>query len=217
MLEILQESLTPTSAVEALIAESLDNGAPDNVTVVVVDIANAETPGTTSNPITVGSAAQPLAFDAPAGRRVFRIPTVALRHPIKAVAGATTEEAHFEPDSEEYLEQLIAEDARRARLRRLRWLFILLLVLVITGVLLFFGYLWTQTRYFVGEMNGQVAIWQGVQQDVGPIELSTLHEVTDIEVDTLPAFYQQRLEATISASSLAEAELIVERISNVGD
>ncbi len=212
--EILGESPTPASAVERLINESLANGAPDNVTVVVVDASDNEGVGAPASPITVGSAAEPLAFDTPANRRVFRIPTVALRHPIKAV---TTEEAHFEPASEEYLEQLIAEDQRRANRRRMRWLFVLAFALLISGTLLFFGYQWTQTRYFVGSQDGNVAIFQGVQQDVGPITLSHLHTDTGIPVDSLPPFYQLRLEDTISASTLAEAQAVVDRINDVRD
>ena len=212
--EILSESLAPASAVERLINESLANGAPDNVTVVVVDASDNEEAGAPSSPITVGSAAEPLAFDAPANRRVFRVPTVTLRHPIKAV---TTEEAHFEPDSEEYLEQLIAEDQRRANRRRMRWLFVLAFALLLSGALLFFGYQWTQTRYFVGSQDGNVAIFQGVQQDVGPITLSHLHTDTGIPVDSLPPFYQLRLEDTISASTLAEAQAVVDRINDVRD
>ena len=75
------------------------------------------------------------------------------------------------------------------------------------------GYQFTQQRYYVGASNGQVAIYQGVQQDVGPIKLSHVVESTTIDLDSLPAFKKQSVEATINANSLADAHRIVDQLS----
>ena len=70
-------------AAERLIKESLDQGAPDNVTVVLLDI-DAAVDSAHAPPITVGSAARPLAFDSDSTRRLLRLPTLLL-HPLKVI------------------------------------------------------------------------------------------------------------------------------------
>jgi PPM family protein phosphatase len=187
---------------DRLVKESLDGGAPDNVTVVVVDIGPGSEQAVT--PVIVGSASAPLAFgEEPTRVRSLRIPSLRL-HPVR--------ETHFEPDSQDYLSELIEEDERRARRRKITWLVgIILLVLVIAGGAIL-GYQYTQTRYFVGVSGNSVAIYQGVQQDLGPIKLSSVYEDTDVDVHDLRVFDRQQVEQTISATSLEEARLIVERL-----
>jgi len=191
---------------DLLVKESLDGGAPDNVTVVVVDIG--EGVARIDSPVVVGSAANPLAFGEEPGRsRALRIPALRL-HPVR--------ETHFEPDSQDYLSELIEEDARRARRRKATWLVgvILLVLTIVTST--FLGYQWTQTRYFVGVDGSQVAIYQGVQQDIGPIKLSSVYEDTDVNLSDLRVYDRQRVEQTISAGSLADAEAIVARLKGAG-
>ena len=76
------------------------------------------------------------------------------------------------------------------------------------------GYQWTQTRFFIGVEGSNVAIFQGVQQDLGPIKLSHVYEETDLPVFSLRMYDRQQVEQTISASSLKDAQLIVERLHN---
>ncbi|MFO7691384.1 MAG: PP2C family serine/threonine-protein phosphatase [Cryobacterium sp.] len=201
----LSSGLSGDEVVDRLVKESLDGGAPDNITVVVVDVGDTvDAAERTDVPTTVGSAANPNAFGEEPGRsRALRIPALRL-HPVR--------EAHFEPDSQDYLSELIAEDARRARRRKATWLVaIILLVLAISGATVL-GYQWTQTRYFVGVEGSTVAIYRGVQQDLGPIKLSSVHEDTDLEVSRLRVYDRQQVEQTISATSLTDAELIIERL-----
>jgi serine/threonine protein phosphatase PrpC len=157
-------------------------------------------------PIVVGSAAAPLAFgEEPVRTRAPRIPSLRL-HPVR--------ETHFEPDSQDYLSELIEEDARRALRRKITWLAgIVLLILAIAGAALL-GYQWTQSRYYVGVEGSTVAIYQGIQQDLGPLKLSSVHEDTDLELNQLRVYDRQQVERTISAASLADAKLIVERLTN---
>ena len=187
---------------DLLVKESLDGGAPDNVTVVIVDIDDDV--ARTDSPVVVGSAANPLAFGEEPGRnRALRIPALRL-HPVR--------ETHFEPDSQDYLSELIEEDARRARRRKATWLVgvILLVLSIVTTTVL--GYQWTQTRYFVGVDGSNVAIYQGVQQDIGPIKLSSVYEDTDLLLDDLRVYDRQQVEQTINAGSLADALAIIERL-----
>lgn len=202
----------PKQVAEKLLKQSLDAGAPDNVTVVILDIGDTSPGDVIKDPVTVGSAASPLQFGDPKPTvRPGRLPTLRL-HPIRPATGPT----HFEPESEDYLDELIEEDARRVRRRRITWM-VGLAVLVIAIVLaLFIGYQWTQSRYFVGESAaGNVAIFQGVQQDLGPIVLSHVHQETDIAVDDLPEYDQQLVQQTINAESLQAAQTIVDQLSDV--
>jgi protein phosphatase len=64
----------------------------------------------------------------------------------------------------------------------------------------------------VGVDAGKVAIFQGVQQNIGPIELSRVFQETTIEVSTLPSFQQESVVATINADNLRDAIDIVNRL-----
>jgi hypothetical protein len=127
------------------------------------------------------------------------------------------QETHFEPDSADYFDELIEEDQRRRRRRRWVWSFWIVLLVGAIVVTFVVGYQWTQTRYYVGESNGRVAIFQGIQQDLGPISLHELHTETTIDVADLRTYDQQRVEQTISAGSFSEAYRIVQRLEESVD
>ncbi|GII98841.1 protein phosphatase [Sediminihabitans luteus] len=88
------------------------------------------------------------------------------------------------------------------------------LLLVGLGIAGWAGYAWTQTQYFVGIADGEVAVYQGVPTDLGPISLSSPVETTGTLVASLPELYQNRLEETIPASSREDA---VSRASEISD
>jgi protein phosphatase len=199
-----------TEAADRLVKESLDQGAPDNVTVVIVDID--ETTDSSSNPVVVvGSAAAPLTFEGESGRRPLRLPTLLL-HPLKSAQAH--EDSHFEPESDEYLDELILEDRRRARRRRIAWLvgIILVALVIITG--LFVGYRWSQSLYYVGADGQTVAIYRGIQQDIGPISMHSIYSETSVKLDDLPSYTRKTVEDTISASDLDDARAIIKRLTD---
>ncbi|WGD37364.1 Stp1/IreP family PP2C-type Ser/Thr phosphatase [Lysinibacter sp. HNR] len=210
MYDILVNRISLESAVDKLIEKSLVHGAPDNVTAILV-----EAHGTPQPPLEtkmVGAAALPIAYgesDAEivqpggwlrGGRRIAPVP-----------------ESHFEPGGDEYLDEIIAESKRRVRQRRLFWFLSMLLVLIVLVSSAFIAYQWTQTRFFVGTNGSTVIIYRGVQQDIGPISLSSVYEDTGIPVKDLGQFDQQRLTETISADSLENARKIVTRLEDVND
>jgi PPM family protein phosphatase len=199
-------------AAEKLVKESLDAGAPDNVTVVLVDIDETNDSAHVP-PLTVGSAASPLSFDSDSARRALRLPTLLL-HPLKATQ---PDPSHFEPESDDYLDELIKEDKARGRRRRATWLISIVIVLLAVASAIVVGYNWTQTHYYIGNDGGYVTIYRGVQQDVGPIHLSRVYEKTSIALADLPSFNRSQVEATISADNLALAKDIVDRLADASN
>lgn len=89
-------------------------------------------------------------------------------------------------------------------------------LLLILSVGLWLGYAWTQTRYYIGEYDQRVAIFNGVSQRLGPIQLSTLETVTDIKMSDLPEFSQQRVRQTVPAKDLYDAQRIVKNLDLTG-
>ncbi len=199
-------------ACNRLVREALDQGAPDNVTVVLVDVGdNADS---SSNPsLTVGSAALPLTYEADSARRALRLPTLLL-HPLKS---AQHPDSHFEPESEEYLDELILEDKRRAIRRRITWLVGIALIIAAIIVALLFAYRWTQMHYYVGANGETVAIYQGVQQDLGPISLHSVYQQTSIKMEDLNPYTRSTVVDTISANNLDDARAIIKRLADASN
>jgi len=206
---------TFTSAKDAcnrLVREALDQGAPDNVTIVIMDVGDNNDSASTP-PLTVGSAALPLTYEADSARRALRLPTLLL-HPLKSTQHP---DSHFEPESEEYFDELILEDKRRAIRRRITWLVGIALIIAAIGVALTFAYRWTQMHYYVGANGETVAIYQGVQQDLGPIVLHSVYQQTSIKMEDLNPYTRSTVIDTISADDLTDARAIIERLAKASN
>jgi protein phosphatase len=208
ILSVLTAAPSSGRAAEALIDEALEHGAPDNVTVIVLDIDSGVVEDVP--PTIVGSAAGPIEFESgTAERQHSRLPSL-LFHPIRS--NATPPEASFQPESEDYLEALIREDRRRLWRRRLIWLTAIAVLLAGLVVALVSAYRYTQTKYYVGFDGDRVAIYQGVQSSVGPLGLSHVVERTDIRRDELQDYAQSQVAATISEDSIEDAQRVVETL-----
>lgn len=198
----------PRQTAGRLLRHALDGGAPDNVTIVVLDIAD-DLPGTrSSEPMTVGSAAGPLGAEAAAPNgRTIRLPSLRLRS-----ASLAADPSHFESPSQDYLGELIEEDARRARRHTVFWLVSAIIVALALAAAVFAGYRWTQGMYYVGVDNGQVVIYQGVQQQIGPLSLSHVYERSGVRVADLPRFDREQVTGTLNTDSLSDARQIVSHL-----
>lgn len=141
------------------------------------------------------------------------IPTIAGRTVARRAATVLTHKA--EPASGEDDETLVPLKPRRW----VTWS-IAAAVLVVLTVGLWLGYAWTQTRYYIGEFvnesGSRVAIYNGVSQRLGPIQLSSLEAVTEIRMDSLPPFSQQRVRQTVPANDLYDAQRIVKNLELTG-
>ncbi len=202
--KVLKQGSAPGATADALLKQALDAGAPDNVTIVLVDVGGQH-PLYSGKSTIVGSAANPQGVVVPTKSRQS---TGGWLHPVRQAANAPS---HFEP-SHEYLEELIEEDARRLRNRRWAWATGLTLVLAMLATGLWLGYRWTQERFFVGADHDSVVIYQGIPQDLGPIRLSSVHEDTGIDIESLPTYSRIQVERTIPAHTIEDAQLIVDRL-----
>lgn len=201
--KVLAQGQAPGRTADLLLKQALDGGAPDNVTIVIVDVGGAH-PVVSGTPTIVGSASNPQGVEVPAARPG----RPSWLHPGRQAANEPT---HFEPAAE-FLEEVIEEDRRRLRRRRIWWVVGFVVILAALSAALFGAYQWTQTRYFIGADDDSVVIYRGVQQDLGPIALSSPYEDTGILLADLRAYQRIKVEQTISARSLADAQAIVDNL-----
>ena len=189
--EVLLEKKDPGECADTLVSLALKAGAPDNVTVVVgdlVDITRDDAPPT-----------QPQVVGAASARRGTRpIPVTPA-----AKAAALTKAATGEDTDEVTL----AEEGPRSRwgvIARVAAAVLVAVVVVAGGS--YAAYAWTQQQYYIGEVDGEVTVFRGVDQDLGPISLSSPEEQTGIPVSDLPDSYQRSIAEGIGVASREEAD-----------
>lgn len=207
MSHILQTTKSIDQANSKLINIALANGAPDNVTSIIVEVTTDEIP--VRQTVIVGSAGDPDIKKGLPERKTFSFSSL-----LQSMKPSGPVEDYVTENQEDYLREIIAEDRRRDRFRKLRWMIALLIALGAIAAGLWFGYQWTQTQYYVGVSDGHVAIYQGIHQQVGPISLSEVLQVTDIEITSLPPYRQTQVIQTITADDLKNAQDIVRQLSS---
>jgi protein phosphatase len=210
MQRILLSKMQADEASELLIGEALEFGAPDNVTIVLVDVLDTKTE-TDLKPVRkfVGSAASEVVIEERKGRKILRILNPKL---LAELLTKPEDPASFAPESEELLEKILKETKGRIRNRRLRQVATLLLIIGISVWALFLAYEYTQTRYYVGEYEGTVAIYKGIHEELGPFKFNSVYEMSNIQVDLLPDYQRDLIERSIVAESIEDAERIVEQL-----
>ncbi|HEY9409420.1 MAG TPA: protein phosphatase 2C domain-containing protein [Jiangellaceae bacterium] len=191
------------AAADELIRLALAGGAPDNVTVVVADVVEVDgprEPDDTAEAYLVGAAAgdQPTTGrDRPQRRR----PGAALRGLI------TGEEKPADPDE---LEAMRYAPQPPRRFRWVRPVFVVALVALVGWAGLSLANDWVRDQYYVADSSGEVAIYQGVSQEIGPVRLSELYDVPGgLPVRSLPRLVRARVAETIPAEDLDDAQQIV--------
>ncbi len=133
------------------------------------------------------------------------IPIVTKRSAERRAARMLTHKA----DTEEAPENQ-SDEVKRPGWRR--WLLpaFLTVVALLLAAVMWLGYTWTQTRYYVGSYDNRVAVFNGVSQTIGPIHLSHVTDVSDIPVDSLSEYHRNRVEDTLPARDLEHADQIVQ-------
>ncbi|WP_328989664.1 protein phosphatase 2C domain-containing protein [Kribbella sp. NBC_01245] len=192
---------TPDSVVVDLITRALEAGSNDNVTCVVADVV--ETAGPTA-PQLVGAAAE--LGQGGTGRPE---PTIEVRRAGEGGAHAAG------GAGEEDLEHLRYAPQPPRRFRWLRRLALLVVIVALIGGAGRFAYSWTQQQYFVGTDGDNVAIFQGVDEEIPGINLSHIYEVQSVLVEQLPRFRQDALDQNIQADNLTDARNIVKELQTI--
>lgn len=192
--EVVRAGDSPNDTASRLVDLALRAGAPDNVTCVVGDMVDASDGST--QPVVVGAVAE---------RRREHTQPLTLNPAQKAAAlrrAAVGGPAEIDDDD---------EPARRiaGRVAALT----LVLVLALFGGL-YGAYAWSQQQVFVGESGGKVAVFRGLPQRLGPIDLSSVKTTSDIDVVNLPDYYRQLVERTIPAASDTAADQQIIELRN---
>jgi serine/threonine protein phosphatase PrpC len=211
--DTLRDVADVDACADRLVQLALRAGGGDNVTVVVADVVELDNVRDGGGPSTsaaiVGSAATSrnrptAAADGPAARASALSKQAGAAARSAADGTAPAAEAGV-ADSTEEAENADAPDPRRRRRHRIVAALVALVVLAALATGGWLSYRWTQTQHYVGIDAGNVAIYQGIPQTIGPIALSTVVERSNARVDDLSAYVRDRLEQTIHTNSLADA------------
>jgi protein phosphatase len=207
---ILLSKIPTEEAAELLVGEALEFGAPDNVTVVIADVL-AEGTEIDFDPAAhfVGSASNEVVIEERRGGKMLQ-----LLNPMSLVEllSAPEDPAEFAPESEELLEKILNETRRKLRWRVWRAVASWLLLAGIIAGIIFAGYSYTQTRFYVAEYQGQVTVFQGIREDLGPLKFSKPYLISEVMVEELPDFERTQVLRSISAENLADAERILAQL-----
>lgn len=186
----------PTGAVTALVERALEAGAPDNVTCVVADLVADETAvsSMTSTPVVVGAAAEPRNRDRLPG---IEFPEDSQPDPDRSEPPAPVAEAPVVPAKTRHL-----SPGPRILLTALSVLAVLLI-----GVTGFWW--WTHNQYYVGNVDGKIGIYQGINDGPGEHGFSKAIQTSQTPVSQLPIYSQDQVNNTIPASNLDAARNIL--------
>ena len=195
--ETLRTVADPQQACDQLIELALRAGGPDNITAIVADVVGSDPAD--EAPIIGGAAAAAPASDGdgpdtPAGRaaQLSRRERRSARH-------AATDDDKPAPERPE-----------RSRAGRRIAIAFGAVALVVAAVIVG-AFFYIRTQYYVGVAGGDpatVGIYRGVSGHV-LFSLSSLDGRTDLPVQALPPYQQERVKDGIDASSRADAERIV--------
>ena len=187
-------------AAERLVAESLQEGGIDNITVIVADVVES---GGSDEVVVLGAASdQAQASGAPRRQLAEDDETentlvtrlADLEHP------PTDDEERYDPQA-----------PRQRRFRRPLVGLLVLVLIVVAG--LGTAYAWTRTQYFVGADRDKVAIFQGLSENLPGLSLSRVYEVQQLSVHELPPFYQEQVKARIDVPSLNSARATIAELT----
>ncbi|MFP5417004.1 MAG: protein phosphatase 2C domain-containing protein [Actinomycetes bacterium] len=174
--------------IDDLVALAHEAGGHDNITIILADVEADGPPGAVA---TIGSAAT---IAAPgAVEHTLAIPTQDELHPEEAKERAITEEERYS----------LTGRRKASAWVRVTLAFVLPLLTLAGGGALWYQY--TQTRYFIGPADAQVALYRGIPERVLGVSLSTLVETDATRIADLPPYYAEKVHATIPVDDLTAA------------
>jgi protein phosphatase len=188
----------PASTCEDLVRLALRSGAPDNVTCIVADIVDT-TSGTPTDtvPVVVGAASlvqqptRPLGSAGSAAERAAELTAL-----IPAV----------QPETDEG-----EEKPKRSRTFRIGLATLLVVIVLVAGG--YGAYRWSQGQFFVGADSGTVAIFRGLPQNLGPIQLSSVASLApDVPLSALPPYTRNQVQQGIVTDDEGAAQGLVTQL-----
>ncbi|HYO85846.1 MAG TPA: PP2C family serine/threonine-protein phosphatase [Dermatophilaceae bacterium] len=204
--EIVTAGHTPVDVADRLVQLALRSGAPDNVTCVVADLVVADAQPS-SHPVIVGAAADNTSQGTSAVPASPATKAAALR---REATGTKDPEGTNGTDGTEQV--LLAEEEDSPRRR---WIRLVLLPLIVVVALVGAGwaaYDWSQRQVYIGEAGGNVAIFRGIHQALGPWQLSSVLEETRLPVSELPEEVERDVRTSYTRPTVEEARLEVQRL-----
>ena len=203
---------TPQDAVDQLVELALKGGGPDNITVVVADVIEDENQPE-RRPLVAGAAAEKRVVPGALPARTGPNPASPGVESAAAKAAARFRRPHRrEHDSDGAGEDDPDPSAGRSSTgrrpsRRLLFVSTVVLVLVIAGAAA--GWTYVRGQYYVGVDDEKVAIFQGLKGSIVGVSLSSVHSHHQL-LSEVSEDQQQRLREGIPASSLSDAQRIIE-------
>ena len=200
----------PDFAAVELVRASLEAGSTDNVTALVAEVREEPAPDDLQ-PLLVGAAADlprrsPLTEAVGTLFRGHRSGDTGEIEPITdedVPAGAFPSDP-IDPETARYAPQAP---------RRYAWLSRLLVLAALVGI----GWIgvaaawsWSQQQFYVGEHDGNVTIFRGLNTDLPLVEVSHPFEETDVPVDNLSEIDAEQIREGIEASDIDDARLTVD-------
>lgn len=208
---------SPDYAAVELVRASLEAGSSDNVTCLVADVEDGEPDDPPAAPLIVGAAAE-APMRRPRGAKsgsLFRGHRAGDTGELEPVQAEIPEGVGFAIPSDPIQDPEAVRYAPRPPSRH-RWLARLFALAVVVGVVWIAAaaaWSWSQDQYYVGEQDGTVVIYRGVDVSLPGLELSHPYESTNVTLDRLSDFEAQNVSEGIDADDLDDARQTVERLA----
>jgi len=209
---LIEENMKVADLDEAaglLIDEAREYGAPDNVTVILVEVFESEEELPNRGITWLGSAANEVVIKSNSAGRILEI--FSPKAWLDSFRNSAGKEEYLAVDDPAFA-QAVKEFGGKVRNWKLRGLLFFVLLAAVAGASIWGIYSYTQTRYYLGVQDGKVVIYQGIKESFAGFGFSHLYEKSDLSVATLPDFQQELLQRSISANSLADAK---EKLSQI--
>jgi len=186
-----------------LVQEALQAGSSDNVTCVVAEAVEGDDPEAPTEPLLVGAAAEQA-------------------RPRTSMTDTATQPAITDTDDPDGVPGHDPEGRRYAvqaprRFRRLRVAFGVTLALAVLAAGALLAYRWSQGQYYVAASDGNVAIYQGIDQEFPGVDLSSVAEQYELPLGRLPTYQRDQVESGIEAASYADARDTVAGLQRVAE